>query len=202
MSVYARLGVYSRDGGIWGFPKIRGTFLGVPIIRTVVFGGLYWGPLFWESTISGAHEQDPTLPSLTLPSSGGKKSNSNLSAAQVDSRSCGEAPQCDIVLLIMPTFQLCCWHNQQKIVPANQDKGSGAVIVPLTSGLDAGTQGSRPLEACRQILLNVGTTWGGPTVWAALIAPKILTLPDVRHREPTALVPMSREPRRPKMWST
>ena len=30
---------------IWGFPKIRGTFLGVPIIRTIVFWGLYWGPL-------------------------------------------------------------------------------------------------------------------------------------------------------------
>ena len=26
-----------------GLPKIRGTFLGVPIIRTVVFLGLYWG---------------------------------------------------------------------------------------------------------------------------------------------------------------
>ena len=30
---------------IWGFPKIRGTILGVPIIRTMVFGDLYWGPL-------------------------------------------------------------------------------------------------------------------------------------------------------------
>ena len=30
---------------IWEFPKIRGTLLGVPIIRTIVFGGLYWGPL-------------------------------------------------------------------------------------------------------------------------------------------------------------
>ena len=29
----------------WGFPKIRGTILGVPIIRTIVFWGLYWGPL-------------------------------------------------------------------------------------------------------------------------------------------------------------
>ena len=29
---------------IWGFPKIRGTFLGVPIIRTIVFRVLYWGP--------------------------------------------------------------------------------------------------------------------------------------------------------------
>ena len=29
------------DTGItWGFPKIRGPFLGVPIIRTLVF----WGP--------------------------------------------------------------------------------------------------------------------------------------------------------------
>ena len=26
-------------------PKIRGTLLGVPITRTIVFGGLYWGPL-------------------------------------------------------------------------------------------------------------------------------------------------------------
>ena len=30
---------------IWGFPKIRGTFLGVPIIRTIVYWGLYWGTL-------------------------------------------------------------------------------------------------------------------------------------------------------------
>ena len=31
----------------WGFPKIRGTFLGVPIIRIriIVYWGLYWGPL-------------------------------------------------------------------------------------------------------------------------------------------------------------
>ena len=29
----------------WGFPKIRGTILGVPIIRTIIFWGLYWGPL-------------------------------------------------------------------------------------------------------------------------------------------------------------
>ena len=29
---------------IWGFPNIRGTFLGVPIIRILVFWGLYWGP--------------------------------------------------------------------------------------------------------------------------------------------------------------
>ena len=27
------------------FPKIRGTFLGAPIIRSIVFWGLYWGPL-------------------------------------------------------------------------------------------------------------------------------------------------------------
>ena len=34
----------------WGFPKIRSTILGVPIIRTIVFWGLYWGPLIWETT--------------------------------------------------------------------------------------------------------------------------------------------------------
>ena len=28
-----------------GFPKIRGTVLGVLIIRTIVFWGLHWGPL-------------------------------------------------------------------------------------------------------------------------------------------------------------
>ena len=40
--------------GIWGFPKIRGTFLGVPIIRTIIFwGGLFWGPLFRATTILG-----------------------------------------------------------------------------------------------------------------------------------------------------
>ena len=35
----------SRDLIIWEFPKIRGTFLGVPIIRTLIYLGLYWGPL-------------------------------------------------------------------------------------------------------------------------------------------------------------
>ena len=49
-----------RDGGEvvpwaslklkWGFPKIMGTFLGVPVIRIVVYWGLYWVPLFWETT--------------------------------------------------------------------------------------------------------------------------------------------------------
>ena len=29
---------------ICGFPKTRGAILGVPIMRTIVFGGLYWGP--------------------------------------------------------------------------------------------------------------------------------------------------------------
>ena len=27
-----------------GFSKMRGTFLGVPIVRLIVFSGLYWGP--------------------------------------------------------------------------------------------------------------------------------------------------------------
>ena len=33
--------------GIWGFPKIWRTFLGVPIIRIIVFGGLYYGLLIF-----------------------------------------------------------------------------------------------------------------------------------------------------------
>ena len=31
--------------------QISGTIVGVHIIRTIVFGGLYWGPPFWETTI-------------------------------------------------------------------------------------------------------------------------------------------------------
>ena len=30
---------------IWGFPKIMGTLLGVPILGIIVFGGPYEGPL-------------------------------------------------------------------------------------------------------------------------------------------------------------
>ena len=30
---------------MWVAPKIRDTFLEVPIIRTIVFWSLYWGPL-------------------------------------------------------------------------------------------------------------------------------------------------------------
>ena len=33
---------------MWEFPKIRGTFLGVPIIRNIVYWGLHWGPLFYK----------------------------------------------------------------------------------------------------------------------------------------------------------
>ena len=28
-------------------PKIRGTFLAVPIIRIIILGGLYWVPTIW-----------------------------------------------------------------------------------------------------------------------------------------------------------
>ena len=34
-----------------GVSQIRVPFLGVPIIRTIVHWGLYWGPLFRETTI-------------------------------------------------------------------------------------------------------------------------------------------------------
>ena len=35
-----------------GFPKIGGPF-GVSTMRTIVLWGVNWGPLFWETTISG-----------------------------------------------------------------------------------------------------------------------------------------------------
>ena len=34
-------------GHIWGFPKIRGSFLGVPIIRVIIFGDLNWSTPIW-----------------------------------------------------------------------------------------------------------------------------------------------------------
>ena len=34
----------SEEPTFGGVPKIRGTFLGVPIIRIIIFLGLYWGP--------------------------------------------------------------------------------------------------------------------------------------------------------------
>ena len=36
----AKLSCMVKNGG---FPKLRGTVLGVPVLRTVVFWGLYWG---------------------------------------------------------------------------------------------------------------------------------------------------------------
>ena len=35
---------FRDDSCLWGFPKIRGTILGVPITRIIVFSGLHWGP--------------------------------------------------------------------------------------------------------------------------------------------------------------
>ena len=37
---FRALSCFSFEGYKWGFPKIRGTVLGVPIISTTV----YWGP--------------------------------------------------------------------------------------------------------------------------------------------------------------
>ena len=38
---------------IRGVPKTRGALFGVPIIRTIVFWGLYWGPLIWGNYHEG-----------------------------------------------------------------------------------------------------------------------------------------------------
>ena len=45
----------------WQLPKIGGTILAVPIIRIIVFGVLYWGPL-----ILGNYHMDPLGESTDL----------------------------------------------------------------------------------------------------------------------------------------
>ena len=45
------VGFCITEGVYGGFPNNRGTILGVPVIRTIVFWGLYWEPLFMETTI-------------------------------------------------------------------------------------------------------------------------------------------------------
>ena len=53
----------------WGFPKIRGTFLGVLMIRTKIFWDLYWGSLikgnYQISLVSGS--EIPRSCKATLP---------------------------------------------------------------------------------------------------------------------------------------
>ena len=46
---------------IGGFPKIRGTLLGVPRIRTIVFGVYIGVPLFWETTIESSILSTPPM---------------------------------------------------------------------------------------------------------------------------------------------
>ena len=45
------LGLYRGYTRLIYFPKFKIPFLGIPITRTITFWGLYWGPLFWESSI-------------------------------------------------------------------------------------------------------------------------------------------------------
>ena len=44
----------------WGVPKIRGSFLVVPLIRILEFGGLYWSHLFFlnATIVSSARQQN------------------------------------------------------------------------------------------------------------------------------------------------
>ena len=47
---------------VWGFSKIKGTIVGVPIIRTIVFWGLYWSPLnLGNYRVSGVSERTGSL---------------------------------------------------------------------------------------------------------------------------------------------
>ena len=36
----------------WGFPKIRGPFLGVLVIGVMIYWGVLWGPLFKATNMS------------------------------------------------------------------------------------------------------------------------------------------------------
>ena len=36
---------------VWSFPKLGVPFWGFPIIRTIVYSGLNWVPLFWVTTM-------------------------------------------------------------------------------------------------------------------------------------------------------
>ena len=44
-------GIDRNSSSIWLFPKIRGPILLVPIIKTIIYLGLFWGPLFMEASI-------------------------------------------------------------------------------------------------------------------------------------------------------
>ena len=45
---------------IWRFPEFRGAILEVPIIRIILFWGLYWGLLYKETTIPSLRPGDPS----------------------------------------------------------------------------------------------------------------------------------------------
>ena len=63
----------------WQFPEIIGTFLEVPIIRNIVYWGLYWGPLILGNYHMGIerivgsydvpclHRQGPAFAEVHLP---------------------------------------------------------------------------------------------------------------------------------------
>ena len=50
--------------GDLGFPKIRATFLGVPIIRAIVYWGLYWGTLIWGNYHLAKERKTCILPGI------------------------------------------------------------------------------------------------------------------------------------------
>ena len=65
----------------WWFPKIKGTFLGVPLIRTIIYWGIYWGTLILgnyqiekeesETEVTPAYAQLPACYERAWPSVSG-----------------------------------------------------------------------------------------------------------------------------------
>ena len=53
VSLHKKHASMGRVIGIQGFSYIRGPVLRVPVIKPIIFGGLYWAALFRETTIRG-----------------------------------------------------------------------------------------------------------------------------------------------------
>ena len=67
-SLGVNTGATCLSGIIWGFPKIRGTFWEVPIMRTRVFRVLYWGSLILGNYHIGRRDPPTDFPLSTRKS--------------------------------------------------------------------------------------------------------------------------------------
>ena len=71
-------GEHLQQGHRWELPKITGTILGVPVIRTIAFWGLYWGPLI----LGNCHIRESLLASDVVDKKIGSNGHSMRSSIQ------------------------------------------------------------------------------------------------------------------------